>query len=60
METTPPDFAAGNSRVRLTSVRQAKTFVPGNRTFSVGMKAMKNVGPYILLGVRRHPSGRIG
>jgi hypothetical protein len=24
---------------------QVKTFVPGNRTCSVGMKAMKNVGP---------------
>src|SRR5204863_6200597 len=33
---------------------QVKTFVPGNRTCSVGMKAMENVGPDILLGVRRY------
>src|SRR5438132_13871921 len=33
---------------------QVKTFVPGNRTCSVGMKAMKNVGPtffWILGGI---------
>src|SRR6266571_4111026 len=31
---------------------QVKTFVPGNRTCSVGMKAMKNVGPTFLPGRR--------
>ena len=39
---------------------QVKTFVPGRRTCSVGMKAMKNVGADILLGPGRHPISRIG
>jgi hypothetical protein len=40
---------------------QVKTFVPGNRTCSVGMKAMKNVGPtffWILGGIPRPGSDR--
>ena len=40
---------------------QVKTFVPGNRTCSVGMKAMKNVGPtffWVLGGIPPPQSDR--
>ena len=40
---------------------QVKTFVPGNRTCSVGMKAMKNVGPtffWVLGGIPLPGSNR--
>ena len=40
---------------------QVKTFVPGNRTCSVGMKAMKNVGPtffWVLGGIPTPKSDR--
>src|ERR1700736_4199437 len=40
---------------------QVKTFVPGNRTCSVGMKAMKNVGPtffWVLGGIPTPESKR--
>src|SRR5205823_3805440 len=40
---------------------QVKTFVPGNRTCSVGMKAMKNVGPtffWVLSGIPLAESAR--
>lgn len=40
---------------------QVKTFVPGNRTCSVGLKAMKNVGPtffWVLGGIPRPGSDR--
>jgi hypothetical protein len=40
---------------------QVKTFVPGNRTCSVGMKAMKNVGPtffWVLGGIPTPESNR--
>src|SRR5438046_10460908 len=39
---------------------QVKTFVPGNRTCSVGMKAMRNVGPTFFWGAGRNSFTEIG
>src|SRR2546430_13167046 len=39
------DILCSNHRGTRFAHIQVKTFVPGNRTCSVGMKAMKNVGP---------------
>jgi len=39
------DILCSNQKGTRFAHIQVKTFVPGNRTCSVGMKAMKNVGP---------------
>jgi hypothetical protein len=50
------DILCSNQKGTRFAHIQVKTFVPGNRTCSVGMKAMKNVGPTFLPGQRfRYP-----
>lgn len=39
------DILCSNQKGTCFAHIQVKTFIPGNRTCSVGMKAMKNVGP---------------
>src|SRR6266550_2975694 len=44
------DILCSNQKGTRFAHIQVKTFVPGNRTCSVGMKAMKSVGPTFLPG----------
>ena len=55
------DILCSNQKGTRFAHIQVKTFVPGNRTCSVGMKAMKNVGPtffWVLGGIPLAGSNR--
>ena len=55
------DILCSNQKGTRFAHIQVKTFVPGNRTCSVGIKAMKNVGPtffWVLGGIPVPESGR--
>jgi len=57
------DILCSNQKGTRFAHIQVKTFVPGNRTCSVGMKAMKNVGPtffWVLGGSRLKGMGVVG